>query len=98
MKRTLTYLTLALFSYAVIVVGILDNHHVIVRRVAILCESLFGTVAILIVAVFVILWRWFFGLRISRASDCCKLLVLFQSGSVACFGCAWCCQKYFRGD
>eukprot|EP00903_Cladosiphon_okamuranus_P013298 g12395.t2 len=40
MKRTLIYLTLILFTYAIVVVGILDNHHVTVRRVAIVYPAL----------------------------------------------------------
>ncbi len=49
MRHTLIYLTLALFSYAVIVVAILDNHHVIVRRVAIVCESLISVAGVVVV-------------------------------------------------
>lgn len=38
MKRTLSYLTVALLSYAVVVVVILNGQNTIVRRVAIFCE------------------------------------------------------------
>lgn len=43
MKRTLLYLTVALLSYALVVVVLLAGQHVTVRRVAILCESCFGS-------------------------------------------------------
>lgn len=38
MKRTLSYLTAALLSYAGVVVVLLNGQNVLVRRVAILCE------------------------------------------------------------
>lgn len=42
MKHTLLYLTVALLSYALVVVVLLAGRHVIVRRVAILCGSSFS--------------------------------------------------------
>lgn len=43
MKRTLLYLTLALLSYALVVVVLLAGQHVTVRRVAMLCEMCVGS-------------------------------------------------------